>query len=126
MWQVEMSNNLKEYVTRFARRGLICAPLQHTRFPHHSIDTLSDSPCVHVLWPTVHQSAFPEACQMSMNARFVFTCLCWLSNKCIHAFLKYVHNINFNISKRDFSIFMIACKRPFWQIRSHMHNCFTW
>ena len=25
------------------------------------IRTLSDNPCVHVLWPTVHRSAFPEA-----------------------------------------------------------------
>ena len=30
-------------------------------FHHHSIDTLSDNLCVHVLWPTVHQPAFPEA-----------------------------------------------------------------
>ena len=33
----------------------------------------------------VHQSAFPEAvcgaCQTSMNARFVFSCPCWLLNK---------------------------------------------
>ena len=31
------------------------------RFHHHSIDTLLDNLNVHVLWPTVHQSAFPEA-----------------------------------------------------------------
>ena len=55
------------------------------RFHHHSIDTLSDNPWVHVLWPTVHHSAFPEAvsgaCQTSMNARFVSSCPCWLLNK---------------------------------------------
>ena len=34
--------------------------LEH-RFHHHPKDTSSDNPCVHVLWPTVHQSAFPEA-----------------------------------------------------------------
>ena len=25
------------------------------------IDTLSDNPCVRVLWPTIHQSGFPKA-----------------------------------------------------------------
>ena len=39
-----------------------------------------------------------------------------------HAFSRYTV---FNISKRDFSIFIIMCVRPFWQIWSHMHNCFT-
>ena len=37
------------------------------RFHHRSIDTLSDNPCVHVLWPTVHQSAFPEAAFWGMS-----------------------------------------------------------
>ena len=37
-----------------------CTTSEH-RFHHHSMDTSSDNPCVHVLWPTVHQSAFPEA-----------------------------------------------------------------
>ena len=31
------------------------------RFHHHSMDTSLDYPCVDVLWPTVNQSAFPEA-----------------------------------------------------------------
>ena len=31
------------------------------RFHHHSIDTLSENPHVHVLWPTVYQFAFPKA-----------------------------------------------------------------
>ena len=31
------------------------------RFHHHSMDTSLDYPCVHVLWPTVYQSALPEA-----------------------------------------------------------------
>ena len=39
-------------------------------------------PCVHVLWPTVHQSVFlrrlSETSQMSMNPQFVFSCLSWL------------------------------------------------
>ena len=46
---------------------------------------LSDNSWVHVLWPTVHQPAFPEAvsgaCQTSMNVRFVSSCPCWLLNK---------------------------------------------
>ena len=53
-----------QYVAGFARRGLIQAPLQNTDFTTInilSIATSSDNPCVHVLWPTVHQSAFPEA-----------------------------------------------------------------
>ena len=37
------------------------------RFHHHSMDTSSDNPCVHVLWPTVHQSAFPEAAFRAMS-----------------------------------------------------------
>ena len=41
------------------------------------MDKSSDNPCAHVLWPTVHQSAFPEVvsepCQTAMNARFVST-----------------------------------------------------
>ena len=28
------------------------------RCHHHSMDTSSDNPCVHVLWSTVQQSAF--------------------------------------------------------------------
>ena len=30
------------------------------KFHHYSMDTSLDYPCVHVLWPTDHQSAFPE------------------------------------------------------------------
>ena len=37
------------------------------RFHHHSMDTLLDNPCMHVLWPTVHQSAFPEAAFWDMS-----------------------------------------------------------
>ena len=34
--------------------------LEHI-FHHHSIDISSENSYVHVLWPTVHQSAFPGA-----------------------------------------------------------------
>ena len=37
-----------------------CITSEH-RFHHHSMDTSSDNLYVHALWPTVHQSAFPEA-----------------------------------------------------------------
>ena len=50
------------------------------RFHHHSIDTLSNNPCVHVLWPAVHQSAFPEATFCGMSD--VHGCLV-----CIQAYL---------------------------------------
>ena len=30
------------------------------KFHHHFMDTLTDKPCMHILRPTVHQSAFPE------------------------------------------------------------------
>ena len=70
---------------RICKKGSYTRTTSTHRFHHHSIDTLSDNPWVHVLWPTVHQSAFPEvvsgARQTSMNARFVFSCLCWLLNK---------------------------------------------
>ena len=70
---------------RICKKGSYTRTTSTHRFHHHSIDTLSDYPWVHVLWPTVHQSAFPEAvsgaCQTSMNARFVTSCPCWLLNK---------------------------------------------
>ena len=60
---------------RICKKGSYTRTTSTHRFHHHSIDTLSDNPWVHVLWPTVHQSAFPEAvsgaCQTSMNAWFV-------------------------------------------------------
>ena len=45
------------YVTRFAWKGLVCAPLQYTDF------TITNKPyvCVYVWLPTAHQSAFPKA-----------------------------------------------------------------
>ena len=43
----------------FQMRSYTCTTSAH-RFHHHSMDTLLGYPCVHVLWPTVHQSAFPE------------------------------------------------------------------
>jgi len=46
------------------------------RFYHHTIDTLSDNPCVHVLWPTVHRFAFPEAAFWDMSD--VHECLVYL------------------------------------------------
>ena len=70
---------------RICKKGSYTRTTSTHRFHHHSIDTLSDNPWVHVLWPTVHQSAFPEAvsgaCQTSMNARFVSSCPCWLLDK---------------------------------------------
>ena len=46
---------------RICKKGSYTRTTSTYRFHHHSIDTLSDNPCVHVLWPTVHQSALPEA-----------------------------------------------------------------
>ena len=46
---------------RICKKGSYTRTTLEHRFHHHSMDTLSDNPCVHVLWPTVHQSAFPEA-----------------------------------------------------------------
>ena len=70
---------------RICKKGSYTRTTSTHRFHHHSIDTLSDNPWVHVLRPTVHQSAFPEAvsgaCQTSMNARFVSSCPCWLLNE---------------------------------------------
>ena len=45
-------------MTRFARMGLIPAPLQHTQIspPHASINRS----CVYVWWPTVQWFTFPE------------------------------------------------------------------
>ena len=43
-------------MTGFAR-GVLYAQHFNTQIYHHSTDTLS---CVHLLWPTVHQSAFHE------------------------------------------------------------------
>ena len=56
----------------------MCTTSAH-RFHHHSMDTLLDNPCVRVLWPTVHQSAFPEAAFWDMS--HIHECLsrfCWL------------------------------------------------
>ena len=46
---------------RICKKGSYTRTTSEHRFHHHSMDTLSDNPCVHALWPTVHQSAFPEA-----------------------------------------------------------------
>ena len=45
---------------RIYKKGSYTHNISIHRFHHHSIDTLSDNPCIHVMWPTVHWSAFPE------------------------------------------------------------------
>ena len=35
--------------------------VHHFNTQTHFLDTLLGNPCVHVLWPTVYQSAFPKA-----------------------------------------------------------------
>ena len=52
---------------RICKKGSYTRTTSEHRFHHHSMDTSSDNPCVHVLWPTVYQ--------------FVLTRLCWLFNK---------------------------------------------
>ena len=52
------------YLTEFARRDLTRTSFLKTQTSpshHRCVRTLSDNSCVHVLWPTVHRSAFPEA-----------------------------------------------------------------
>ena len=46
---------------RICKKGSYTRTTSEHRFHNHSMDTSSDNPCVHVLWPTVYQSAFPEA-----------------------------------------------------------------
>ena len=43
---------------RICKKGSYTRTTSEHRFHHHSMDTSSDNPCVHVLWPTVYQSAF--------------------------------------------------------------------
>ena len=80
-----MAKTMCNKCDRICKKGSYTRTTSTHRFHHHSIDTLSDNPWVHVLWPTVHQSAFPEAVsgtrQTSMSARFVSSCPCWLLNK---------------------------------------------
>ena len=54
-------------VTGFARRGSYTHTTSEHRFHHHSMDTSPDNRCVHVLWPTVHQSIFHEAAFCAMS-----------------------------------------------------------
>ena len=82
------------YVTGFARRGLIRALFQHTDFTtilHIHYQTIHAF--VYVLWPTVHQSAFlrllSKTRQTFMNARFVFSRLCFLLAQKVTAELAY-------------------------------------
>ena len=46
---------------RIYKKGSYTCTTSEHRFHHYSMDTSSDNQCVHVLWPKVHQSAFPEA-----------------------------------------------------------------
>lgn len=88
-------------MTRFARRGLIHAPLQCTcRFCHHLIATPLNKPCMCVYHCQQFISLlFPRlvsgACQTSTSARIVFNWLCWLLTKshwpvCCHTTSQYV------------------------------------
>ena len=52
---------------RICKKGSYTRTTSTHRFHHHFIDTLTNNPCVHILWPTVHQSAFPEAAFWDMS-----------------------------------------------------------
>ena len=58
---VQKQCSLSIICDRICKKGSYTRTTSEHRFHHHSIDTSSDNPYVHVLWPTVHQSAFPEA-----------------------------------------------------------------
>ena len=46
---------------QICKKGSYTRTTSEHKFHHHTMDTSSDNPCVHVLWPADHQSAFPEA-----------------------------------------------------------------
>ena len=54
---LEICNNCD----RICKKGSYTCTTSAHRFHHHSMNTLLDYLFVHVLWPTVHQFAFPEA-----------------------------------------------------------------
>ena len=73
------------YVTGFERRGLIRAPLQNTDFTtilwiHHQTIHVCMF-CGQQFTSLLFLRLLSEPCQMSMNARFVLSRLCWLFNK---------------------------------------------
>ena len=56
------TKNIPNYICdRICKKGSYTRTTSEHSFHHHSMDTSSDNPCVHVLWPTVYKSAFPEA-----------------------------------------------------------------
>ena len=71
------------YLTGFARRGLIRAPLQNTDFTtilcriHHQTIHVCMF-CGQQLTSLLSLRLLSEPCQTSMNVRFVLSCLCWL------------------------------------------------
>ena len=72
------------YVTGFARRGLIRAPLQNTDFTtilliHHQTIHVCMF-CSQQFTSLLFLRLLSEPCQSSMNSRFVLSRLCWLFN----------------------------------------------
>ena len=73
--------HLPIYVTGFARKGLIRAPLQNTDFTtilwiHHQTIHVCMF-CGQQFTSLLFLRLLSETCQTSMNARFVFSRLCW-------------------------------------------------
>ena len=78
-------SNKTIYVTGFARRGLIRAPLQSTDFTtvlwiHHQTIHVCMF-CGQQFTSLLFLRLLSEPCQTSMNARFVLSRFCWLFNK---------------------------------------------
>ena len=81
---VRLWNSLP-FVTGFARRGLIRAPLQNTDFTtilwiHHQTIHVCMF-CGQQLTSLLSPRLLSGPCQTAMNARFVLSRLCWLFNK---------------------------------------------
>ena len=80
LWPLDMWPDLREKVLHMRHFNTQISPPYYVY-----VDTLSYNPYVHVLFPTVHKSAFlrplSEAYQTSMNACFIFICLWWLLSK---------------------------------------------
>ena len=79
---------LNQYIyicDRICKKGSYTRTTSIHRFHHHTIHTLSDNPCVLYCGQQFTSLLFlrllSEACQTSMNAWFVFSCLFWLLNK---------------------------------------------
>ena len=67
LWMYVTGGVQKYICDRIYKKGSYMRTTLEHRFHHHSIDPSSDNLCMHVLWPTVHPSAFPEAAFLDMS-----------------------------------------------------------